>query len=128
MDPINRAGASQAPLTAEQETSLKKLREAAQQLEGVFVGLLFKQMRASAPTTSVFGKVSEREKTFNEMLDTARADAVGKSGAFGFAKAIEAQLRDVVLGTRRSPADPAGPADKPATATDKSPDPKVDTP
>lgn len=138
MDPIDRAGggAPKVPPTPEQEKSLKKLHDAAQQLEGVFVGMLFKQMRAAAPPTSIFGKVTEREKTFNEMLDQARADAVAKQGAFGFAKVIEAQLRDSLLAERPTgitsetapPAAPAGPAAAPKPPAAAPKPPKADAP
>jgi Rod binding domain-containing protein len=116
MDPIDRAGTPQVPPTPDQEARLKKLHDAAQGLEGVFVGMLFKQMRAAAPSTSIFGKVTEREKTFNEMLDQARADAVAKQGAFGFAKVIEAQMRNALLAERPAGVTSDTPAVPPAPA------------
>ena len=135
MDPIDKTGAGQAPLTADQQASLKKLHDAATQLEGVFVGLLFKEMRNAAPPTTIFGKVSEQQKTFNEMLDTARANEIGKSGAFGFARAIEAQLRNAVLGTKGpipsadGTVPPAGGPVSPAPAVpDQKASPKTETP
>jgi Rod binding domain-containing protein len=97
MDSIDRTGSSAAPLTADQEAALKKLHVAATQLEGVFVNMLFKEMRQAAPKVTMFGKVSESEKTFNEMLDQARADKLAQSGSLGMAKIIESQLRDGVL-------------------------------
>jgi Rod binding domain-containing protein len=97
MDSIDRTGSPAAPLTADQEAALKKLHVAATQLEGVFVNMLFKQMRQAAPKVSLTGKVSESERTFNEMLDTARADKLAQSGSLGMAKIIEGQLRAGVL-------------------------------
>jgi Rod binding domain-containing protein len=49
------AGASSAPLTADQTTALKKLHDAATQLEGVFVGMLFKEMHSDKPDADIFG-------------------------------------------------------------------------
>lgn len=101
----------QQPLTADQQAALAKLHTAAQQLEGLFVQMLFKEMRASAPETSITGKVSESEKTFREMLDQNRADALSKTGSLGIANIIEKQLRDSVLASVRTPsAAPAPPA------------------
>jgi flagellar protein FlgJ len=97
MSEIEPAGGA-APLTADQQAALKRLHVAAQQLEGVFVQMLFKEMRNTAPKVSLTGKVSESEKTFNEMLDQARADKLAQSGSIGLAKIIESQLRDSVLG------------------------------
>ena len=97
MSNIDPTGSPAAPLTADQQAALKRLHVAATQLEGMFVDMLFKEMRESAPKVSLFGKVTESEKTFNEMLDQARADKVAQSGSLGMAKIIEAQLRASVL-------------------------------
>jgi flagellar protein FlgJ len=98
IDPTS--GPNQVPLTAEQQASLAKLHQSAQQLEGLFINMLFKSMRESAPDTSITGKVSESEKTFNEMLDQERADKLAQTGSLGIAKIIEQQLRATVLGTQ----------------------------
>jgi len=96
IDPTS--GPTQAPLTGEQQAALAKLHTSAQQLEGLFINMLFKSMRESAPDTSITGKVSESEKTFNEMLDQERADKLAQTGSIGIAKMIEKQLRASVLG------------------------------
>jgi Rod binding domain-containing protein len=96
MDPIN-ALPTPAPLTADQTAALKKLHNAAVQLEGVFVGMLFKQMHENAPEDGIFGKQSNADKTWNDMLDEKRADAIAQTGQFGIAKIVEQQLRAQVL-------------------------------
>jgi flagellar protein FlgJ len=96
MDSINAA--SNAPLTADQTAALKKLHDAATQLEGVFVGMLFKEMHSDKPDTDIFGKTSNAENTWNDMLDQERANAIAKTGSFGIAKIVEQQLRASVLG------------------------------
>jgi Rod binding domain-containing protein len=90
---------SNAPLTAEQTAALKKLHNAAVQLEGVFVGMLFKSMRENEPQEGLFGKESNADKTWKDMLDEKRADAVASTGQFGIAKIVEQQLRAQVLGS-----------------------------
>ena len=107
MDRLDAAGANAAPLTADQQAQLKKLHTAAQQLEGVFVDLLFKEMRKSQPEVSLTGKVSPAEKTFSDMLDEKRADQLAQSGSLGIGKIIEQQLRDQIVWHRR----PGGPGD-----------------
>lgn len=105
MDNVNRIPpAAGTPLTADQQAKLAKLHDAAAQLEGVFVGMLFKEMRKSAPDTSIFGKVDQAEKNFEDMLDEKRADLLAKSGQLGIAKIVEQQLRAQVLGSNASPA------------------------
>ncbi|HEY0393642.1 MAG TPA: rod-binding protein [Candidatus Elarobacter sp.] len=90
--------AGSASLTPEQQASLQKLHQTAQQMESLFVDMLFKEMRKSSPSTSLTGKVSNAEQTFAEMLDTKRADELSKSGALGIGKILEQQLRSAVLG------------------------------
>ncbi len=97
MDSINAASA--APLTGDQQTALKKLHDAATQLEGVFVGMLFKEMHANTPDENIFGKESNADKTWNDMLDEKRADSIAKTGSFGIAKIVEQQLRASVIGS-----------------------------
>ena len=107
MDGINAA--APAPLTADQQNALKKLHDAATQLEGVFVGMLFKEMHADTPQTNIFGQASNAEQTWNDMLDEKRADAIATTGSFGIAKIVEQQLRASVVGS----ATPAQPSDTP---------------
>ncbi|HTD32715.1 MAG TPA: rod-binding protein [Candidatus Elarobacter sp.] len=92
-----QAGGS-ANLTSEQQAKLSKLHQAAQQMESLFVDMLFKEMRKGSPSTSLTGKVSNAEQTFSEMLDTKRAEELSKSGSLGIGKILEDQLRSAVLG------------------------------
>jgi Rod binding domain-containing protein len=99
MDPINANSAlpSTAPLTADQQAALKKLHNAAVQLEGVFVGMLFKEMHSTVPDDSIFGKETNADHTWQDMLDEKESDAIAGTGSFGIAKMVEQQLRAQVL-------------------------------
>ncbi|MDQ2681667.1 MAG: rod-binding protein [Candidatus Eremiobacteraeota bacterium] len=97
MDIQKSAQATKPALSAEQTTALARLHAAAQQLEGVFVNMLFKAMHATVPKDSIFGKESAAQGTWNDMLDSERAQSVAKSGSFGIAKVLEQQLRSSVL-------------------------------
>jgi Rod binding domain-containing protein len=99
---------SNAPLSNEQQAALKKLHDAATQLEGVFVGMLFKEMHADEPQSDIFGNTSNADKTWQDMLDEKRADAIAKTGSFGIAKMVENQLRASVVGS--APGSPGAPA------------------
>jgi len=94
-----------ANLTTEQRSALKKLHDATQQFESVFVNMLFKTMRENQSKTSITGKVGEAERTFGEMLDEKRAEDLAKTGSLGIGKLMEAQLRSSVIGSL-----PSGPA------------------
>jgi flagellar protein FlgJ len=93
--PLQNAQA--ATLTPDQQAALKRLHAATQQFEGVFLGMLFKEMRATVPQDSLFGKDSSSEETFTEMLDTQRAQQLAQTGAMGIGKIMEAQMRATVL-------------------------------
>ena len=97
MDGPGKLGGAQ-PLTAEQQQALAKLHQAAQQMESLFVDMLFKEMHKSAPPVSLTGKRSNAEQTFGEMLDTKRADELSKTGSLGIGRILEQQLRASVLG------------------------------
>jgi len=98
IDPTTAAAPAAKPeLTAEQKEALKRLHGAAQQFEALFVNMLFKSMRAAAPTTSITGKVSNAEKTFTDMLDEKQSENVATTGAFGIGKILEDQLKAQVL-------------------------------
>ena len=105
---LDRVGGPEQPLTGEQTQALQKLHQAAQQMESLFVDMLFKEMRKSAPTVSLTGKVSNAEQTFGEMLDTKRAEDLSKTGSLGIGKILEQQMRAAVLGTPPA-APPTGP-------------------
>jgi flagellar protein FlgJ len=98
IDPTKAAAPAAKPaLTPEQTEALKRLHVAAQQFEAVFVNMLFKQMRAAAPNTSITGKVSNAEKTFSDMLDEKRSENIAQTGSFGIGKILEDQLKAQVL-------------------------------
>ena len=98
MDPLNGLPASApTPLTAAQKTALQKLHDAATRLEGVFIGMLYKEMQKTIPKDGIFGKQSNAESMWQDMLADKQADAAAKTGSFGIAKMVESQLRSQVL-------------------------------
>ena len=99
------AGAASAPLTNEQQQALAKLHKTAQQMEALFVDMLFKEMRKTAPQDGgLTGKPSQAEQTFGEMLDEKRSEALAQSGSIGIGKILEQQLRSAVIGSAAPPA------------------------
>ncbi len=103
MDPaaLNPAGPTASNVTAAQQQQLAKLHDAAQQMEALFVDMLFKEMRKTAPSMSLTGKPSNAEQTFGEMLDEKRAEELAKTGSLGIGKILEAQLRSSVIGEQQ---------------------------
>jgi len=117
-----------ANLTSEQRSALKKLHDATQQFESVFVNMLFKTMREGQSKTSITGKIGEAERTFGEMLDEKRAEDLAKTGSLGIGKLMEAQLRQSVIGSVQSGVAPLEPgaAVLPSTDAKRTPrDPEV---
>ena len=84
-------------LTPEQQQALKKLHEAATQLEGVFMQMVMNAMEDTVPKDSIFGKQDASEETWKSMLNDERARAMAQSGALGIGKVLEQQLRSQVL-------------------------------
>jgi len=95
IDPIGSAPSK--PLTAEQQAALANLHKVAVQFEGLFVGMLLHQLDKDQPDDTLFGKRSNGEKIFSDMLDDQRAQSMASTGYFGIAKEIEAQMRSAVL-------------------------------
>ena len=99
LDKIGQNAAQSQPLTNDQQKNLQKLHETAQQMESLFVNMLFTEMRKTTSQTSLTGKASQAEQTFQAMLDEKNSENLAKTGSLGLAKMIEQQLRSAVLGT-----------------------------
>jgi flagellar protein FlgJ len=98
MDIEKAAQPHQTPqYTPQQKEALQHLHTAATQFEGVFLDMMFSAMRDTVPQTSIFGKESSTEGTFQTMLDEQRAQQISQSGSLGIAKVLEQQLKDSVL-------------------------------
>ena len=99
MSDISNVGKSQqpAPLTPEQQSALKKLHEAATQLEGVFMQMVMNAMEDTVPKDSIFGKQDPGTETWQSMLNDQRAQAIAQSGSLGIARVLEEQLKGQVL-------------------------------
>jgi peptidoglycan hydrolase FlgJ len=95
---LDRVAAADQTLTSDQRQALQKLHQAAQQMESLFVDMLFKEMRKTSPPVSLTGKTSNAEQTFGEMLDSKRAEDLSTTGALGIGKILEQQMRASVLG------------------------------
>ena len=80
-------------ISAEKEA--KKLREACQGFEAMFLDIMFKEMRNTVPENSLFGE-SQGEKIWHSMLDTELMQNVAKSGGFGVADMMYDNLIDQV--------------------------------
>ena len=65
--------------------------KALQELEGVFLNLLMKEMRKSVPQAGLFGE-SHAQKMFTEMLDEVYAQKMAESGQLGLAKMMAEQI------------------------------------
>ncbi len=78
----------QKTLTPEED---KKMREACQGMEAVFLNLMLSQMRATVPKSSLTGS-SNQEETMQSMLDTEMTKNLAATGGIGLADMIYRQL------------------------------------
>ena len=80
-------------ISAEEES--KRLREACQGFEAMFLDIVFKSMRNTVPENTLFGE-SNGEKIWRSMLDTELMQNVAKSGGVGIADMMYDNLIDQV--------------------------------
>jgi flagellar protein FlgJ len=110
--PVTAAPSAAASSAARADTpGDRKLRDAARQLEGVFVQELFKAMRATVPQGEGIVSGGSGEEMFTAMLDQHLATTAPNRWEGGIGDALYRQLR----GTRL-PA-PSVPATAPASVT-----------
>lgn len=72
------------------EPQMRKLKEASQQIEGMFVKDLLNQMEKGLGK-SLFGK-APGAAIYQDMFTQAIADSVSKGGSFGIGKTLEKQF------------------------------------
>ena len=77
---------------SKEELEAKKLHEACEGFEAMFLSMMYKQMRATVPESELFGKKSNAIKIFEDMRDTELMNAAAKSGGVGLADMMYKQL------------------------------------
>jgi Rod binding domain-containing protein len=97
MDPIaSSRGAAEAPMPSRvlhPEGEAGRIRETAQEFEGVFIGMLLKAMRTSVGSGGLF-KNGMDTQTYRDMFDQEVGRQIAKGGGIGLAQLI---LRDQAL-------------------------------
>lgn len=84
------------PMT-DADAQAKKLREACEGFEAMFLSMMYKQMRATVPENDLFGKKSNAMKIFEDMRDTELMNVAAKSGGIGLADMMYKQLSPTVV-------------------------------
>jgi peptidoglycan hydrolase FlgJ len=88
---------------AEYKKQKDRVTKATQEFEGVFIGMMLKQMRKSmAGENALFGNSSEA-KVYQDMVDDKLAESMSHSGTFGLARAMARSME------RALPSDPDAP-------------------
>ena len=77
---------------SKEELEAKKLHEACEGFEAMFLSMMYKQMRATVPENELFGKKSNAIKIFEDMRDTELMNSAAKSGGIGLADMMYKQL------------------------------------
>jgi flagellar protein FlgJ len=102
MNPISAAAsAAKAPVTKAEE---RRLREAAREIEAVFVQQLLKAMRQASPRGGVLSGTGQR--VYQDMMDEQLGRAMAKGGGLGLADML---VRDVLRrqGVQKNPSSEA---------------------
>ena len=79
------------------DAEAKKLREACEGFEAMFISMMYKKMRATVPEGGLFGKKSNAMNIFEDMRDTELMNEVSKSGGIGIADMMYKQLAPTAL-------------------------------
>ena len=79
------------------DVEAKKLREACEGFEAMFLSMMYKQTRATVPEGGLFGKKSNAMNIFEDMRDTELMNEVSKSGGIGIADMMYKQLAPTAL-------------------------------
>ena len=85
------ATAADGEMTPEQKAYDKKLREACQGFEAMFLNIMYKEMRNTVPENSLFGE-SNADKILQDMRDTEMVNQMAKAGGVGLADVLYKQL------------------------------------
>lgn len=78
-------------MTPEQLAYDKKLREACQGFEAMFLNIMYKAMRDTVPENSLFGD-SNADKILQDMRDTEMVNQMSKAGGVGLGDMLYKQL------------------------------------
>jgi flagellar protein FlgJ len=68
-----------------------RLRQACEDFEGLFAGILLRQMRRTVPKNGLFGEGTAMRE-YHQIFDMTMARHVARAGGLGIAKAMYAQL------------------------------------
>lgn len=118
--PLAPAGMSPGAAPAESAGD-RKLRDAARQLEGLFVQELFKAMRATVPQGEGIVSGGAGEDMFTSLFDQHVAAAAPSRWERGLADALYRQLRGVGLGPASAAVPAAAPPPAPVVLPDAAP-------
>ena len=86
------SGTVDTAVAAKQAAEDKKLREACQDFEAMFMSIMYKQMRNTVPENDLFGK-SNGQKIFESMLDDEVMKNASKAGGMGLGDMLYRQLK-----------------------------------
>ena len=91
MNPVSGPGGPQGPGDEAMSAAQERLRNAAHDLEGVFVSHLFKAMRATVPQDGILPADSGQD-TFTEMFDDKIAEMSAHRSNRGLGEALYREL------------------------------------
>ena len=84
-------------LTGAQEGELKKLRQASQDFEAIFIKMMLDAMRKTVPKGGIIDG-GMAEEIFEDLLYEERAKIMAKTGSLGLADLIFDRYKDSVTG------------------------------
>lgn len=84
-------GAQPTTVSEADQRQQRKLKEACQDFEAIFLSQILKSMRKTVSKTDLFGKGTD-EETFQEMMDSELCRSVARTQSVGIADVLYRQL------------------------------------
>lgn len=81
-----------------------KLKDACQQMEAVFLNMMYNKMQESVPKSKLFGEDSQAEDIMRSMLNTEMTKNMAKAGGIGLADMIYKQMKQDAAAGKKSQA------------------------
>lgn len=87
---LAKAAGGSAAATAPEDA---KIKDACQQMEAVFLNMLYNKMQESVPKSKLFGEDSQAEDIMRSMLNTELSKNMAKAGGIGLADMMYKQMK-----------------------------------
>ena len=95
---LAKAAGGNAAATTQEDA---KIKDACQQMEAVFLNMLYNKMQESVPKSKLIGEDSQAEDIMRSMLNTELSKNMAKAGGIGLADMMYKQMKQDAALTKK---------------------------